>query len=234
MRQRQQSLVAVVFGILEFAGSAAFVPSTQPTDYSGLSDQKLSDIIGDFTAPQLPVPNADGTTGVQQLFANSDSSRRINDAIVIVADPATAAAQLQNTKGQLWVEGHRRLAAGCCWLQWRNYFRQFARQVQGGDRPVVHRGQGPRQHGIRRRAQRPNRSRRCTGYRPQARCRDQEPVAELVAGIGSVPSLRSKLRQSLARLHREWFDPKTHRGCRFMTIAEPAAIAILASTIAPA
>lgn len=79
-------------------GSAASVPSTQPIDYSGLLI-KPSDIIGDFTAPQPPVPNADGTTGVQQLFANSDNSRRINDAIVIVADPATAAAQLEDTKG---------------------------------------------------------------------------------------------------------------------------------------
>jgi hypothetical protein len=60
---------------------------------------KASDIAGDFSAPQPPVLNPNGAAGVQQLFANPDNSRRIGDAILIAADPAAAAAALENTKG---------------------------------------------------------------------------------------------------------------------------------------
>ena len=59
---------------------------------------KPSDIGGDFTAPQPPVLNPNNAPGVAQLFANADNSRRIGDTILIVADPATAAAGLDNTK----------------------------------------------------------------------------------------------------------------------------------------
>ncbi len=59
---------------------------------------KPSDIGGDFTAPNPPVLNPSNAPGVAQLFANADNSRRIGDTILIVADPATAAAGLENTK----------------------------------------------------------------------------------------------------------------------------------------
>jgi hypothetical protein len=71
--------------------------SAQPTDYSSLLI-KASDIGGDLSAPQPPVVNPNGATGVAQLFANTDNSRRIGDTILIVADPAVAAAGLENTK----------------------------------------------------------------------------------------------------------------------------------------
>lgn len=69
----------------------------QPTDYSSLLI-KPSDVGGDFTAPQPPVLNPNNAAGVAQLFANADNSRRIGDTILIVADPAAAAAGLDNTK----------------------------------------------------------------------------------------------------------------------------------------
>jgi hypothetical protein len=69
----------------------------QPTDYSGLLI-KASDIGGDLTTPQPPVLNPNNAPGVAQLFANADNSRRIGVTILIVADPATAAAGLENTK----------------------------------------------------------------------------------------------------------------------------------------
>jgi hypothetical protein len=69
----------------------------QPTDYSGLLI-KPSDIGGDLTTPQTPVLNPNNAPGVAQLFANADNSRRIGDTILIVADPATAAAGIENTK----------------------------------------------------------------------------------------------------------------------------------------
>jgi hypothetical protein len=69
----------------------------QPTDYSGLLI-KPSDIGGDLTTPQPPVLNPNNAPGVAQLFANADNSRRIGDTILIVADPATAAAGIENTK----------------------------------------------------------------------------------------------------------------------------------------
>jgi hypothetical protein len=69
----------------------------QPTDYSGLLI-KPSDIGGDFTTPQPPVLNPNNAPGVAQLFANADNSRRIGDTILIVADPAAAAAGLENSK----------------------------------------------------------------------------------------------------------------------------------------
>jgi hypothetical protein len=69
----------------------------QPTDYSRLLI-KPSDIGGDFTTPQPPVLNPNNATGVAQLFANADNSRRIGDSILIVADPTVAAVGLDNTK----------------------------------------------------------------------------------------------------------------------------------------
>ena len=78
------------------AGSGTAAPA-QPTDYSSLL-VKASDIGGDLSAPQPPVLNPNGAAGVAQLFANPDNSRRIGDTILIVADPAMAAAGLDNTK----------------------------------------------------------------------------------------------------------------------------------------
>jgi hypothetical protein len=69
----------------------------QPTDYSGLLI-KPSDIGGDLTTPQPPVLNPNNAPGVAQLFANADNSRRIGVTILIVADSATAAAGIDNTK----------------------------------------------------------------------------------------------------------------------------------------
>ncbi len=69
----------------------------QPKDYSGLLI-KPSELGGDFTTPQPPVLNPNNAAGVAQLFANSDNSRRIGDTILIVADPAAAAAGVDNTK----------------------------------------------------------------------------------------------------------------------------------------
>jgi hypothetical protein len=78
-------------------GSSTAASSTQPSDYSSLLI-KASDIGGDLSTPQPPVLNPNGAAGVAQLFANPDNSRRIRDTILIVADPAAAAAGLDNTK----------------------------------------------------------------------------------------------------------------------------------------
>jgi hypothetical protein len=78
------------------SGSGTAAPA-QPTDYSSLLI-KASDIGGDLSARQPPTLNPNGASGVAQLFANADNSRRIRDTILIVADPATAAAGLDNTK----------------------------------------------------------------------------------------------------------------------------------------
>src|SRR5271156_260074 len=79
------------------ASSSAASSTAQPSDYSALLI-KPTDIGGDLTAPQPPVLNPNGAAGVAQLFANADNSRRIGDTILIVADPATAAAGLDHTK----------------------------------------------------------------------------------------------------------------------------------------
>lgn len=70
---------------------------TQPTDYSSLLI-KASDIGADFNAPQPPVLLPNDAAGVAQLFANADNSRRIGITIMIVADPASAAVGVENTK----------------------------------------------------------------------------------------------------------------------------------------
>jgi hypothetical protein len=81
------------------AGSSpAASASAVPVDYTNLL-VKASDIGGDLTAPQPPVLNPGGQSGVAQLFANADNSRQIGDTILIASDPAAAAAGLQNTKG---------------------------------------------------------------------------------------------------------------------------------------
>jgi hypothetical protein len=72
-------------------------PTGPPPDYSALLIQP-GDVGGDFTAPQPPVLNSNNTAGVAQLFVNADNSRRIGDTILVVADPATAVAALENTK----------------------------------------------------------------------------------------------------------------------------------------
>ncbi|HYB83231.1 MAG TPA: hypothetical protein VED43_16695, partial [Mycobacterium sp.] len=79
------------------SSTAASPSAAQPTDYSALLI-KASDIGGDLTAPNPPVLNPNNAPGVAQLFANADNSRRIGDTILIVADPATAATGLDNTK----------------------------------------------------------------------------------------------------------------------------------------
>ena len=80
------------------SSSAVASPSPgQPTDYSALLIEP-SDIGGDLITPQPPVRNPNNAPGVAQLFATADNSRRIGDTILIVADPAAAAAGLENTK----------------------------------------------------------------------------------------------------------------------------------------
>jgi hypothetical protein len=82
------------------AGPSAVSPPSpgQPTDYSALLIRP-SDIGEGITAPQPPVLNPNNATGVAQLFANADNSRRIGVTILIVADPTVAPAALDNTKG---------------------------------------------------------------------------------------------------------------------------------------
>jgi hypothetical protein len=72
-------------------------PPGQPTDYSSLLI-KPGDIGSDFNTPQPPVLLPNNAAGVAQLFANGDNSRRIGITIMVVADPASAAAALENTK----------------------------------------------------------------------------------------------------------------------------------------
>jgi hypothetical protein len=79
------------------SSSSGTAAPAQPTDYSSLLI-KASDIGGDLSAPQPPTLNPNGASGVAQLFVNADNSRRVRDTILIVADPATAAAGLDNTK----------------------------------------------------------------------------------------------------------------------------------------
>ncbi|MEE6178947.1 hypothetical protein [Mycobacterium sp. 050134] len=79
------------------ASGSVTSPPGQPRDYSSLLI-KASDVGGDFTAPQPPVLNPNNAAGVAQLFASADNSRRIGDTILIVADPAAAAAGVENTK----------------------------------------------------------------------------------------------------------------------------------------
>jgi hypothetical protein len=44
------------------------------------------------------VLNPNNTSGVSQFFINADKSRRVGDSIQIVADPATAAVGVNNTR----------------------------------------------------------------------------------------------------------------------------------------
>jgi hypothetical protein len=78
-------------------GSVTSPSSGQPVDYSALLIT-AKDLGGDFTAPQPPVLNPNNAVGVAQFFVNADKSRRIGDSIQIEADPATAAAGVDNTK----------------------------------------------------------------------------------------------------------------------------------------
>jgi hypothetical protein len=59
---------------------------------------KASDIGADFTTPQPPVLLPNNVAGVAQLFANADNSHRIGITIMIVADAASAAVGVENTK----------------------------------------------------------------------------------------------------------------------------------------
>jgi hypothetical protein len=79
------------------AASSSGSGTAAPMDYSSLLI-KASDIGGDLSGSQPPVLNPNGASGVAQLFANTDNSRRIGDTILIVDDPAAAAAGLDNTK----------------------------------------------------------------------------------------------------------------------------------------
>jgi hypothetical protein len=79
------------------SGTVTNPAQAQPTDYSVLLI-KASDIGPDITTPQPPVLNPNNAAGVAQLFTNPDNSRRIGDTILIVADPAAAAAGVDNTK----------------------------------------------------------------------------------------------------------------------------------------
>ncbi|GAA4532789.1 hypothetical protein [Mycobacterium paraffinicum] len=79
------------------SSSVASPSPGQPADYGALLI-KPADIGGDLTAPQPPVLNPNNAPGVAQLFASADNSRRIGDSILIVADPATAAAGIDTTK----------------------------------------------------------------------------------------------------------------------------------------
>jgi hypothetical protein len=77
--------------------SPAASPSSQSSGYAALLI-KPSDIGGDFNASQPPVQNPNGAAGVEVLFANPDNSRHIEDTISILADPAAAAAALDNAR----------------------------------------------------------------------------------------------------------------------------------------
>ncbi|MCV7245643.1 hypothetical protein H7J83_23450 [Mycobacterium mantenii] len=72
-------------------------PSGQPSDY-GFLLIKPNDVGGGLTAPQSPMLNPNNAPGVAQLFANTDSSRRLWDTIVVAADPSSAAAELATTQ----------------------------------------------------------------------------------------------------------------------------------------
>ena|ERR1700744_4677453 len=66
-------------------------------DYTALLIN-ATDIGADYTAPQPATQNPNGAAGVQQLFANADSSRRIGDAILLALNPDLAAAGVAKTK----------------------------------------------------------------------------------------------------------------------------------------
>jgi hypothetical protein len=72
-------------------------PPGQPTDY-GFLLIKSSDVGGGLTAPQSPILNPNNAPGAAQLFANADSSRRLWDTVVVVADAPAAAAELATSK----------------------------------------------------------------------------------------------------------------------------------------
>ncbi|OBH93298.1 hypothetical protein [Mycobacterium sp. E2733] len=79
------------------SSSVASPSPGQPTDYTALLI-KPADIPGDLTTPQPPVLNPNNAPGVAQLFASADNKRRIGDSILIFADPATAAAEVESTR----------------------------------------------------------------------------------------------------------------------------------------
>lgn len=72
-------------------------PPGQQSDYRALLVNP-ADIGSDFTAPQPPVLNPGNGLGVAQLFVSADSRRRVEDVIVILADPAAAVAGAENAK----------------------------------------------------------------------------------------------------------------------------------------
>jgi hypothetical protein len=82
------------------ASSTAPTTSTSAplADYTSLL-VKASDIGEEFATPQPPQLNANNQAGVTQLYVNADNTRQIGDAIMVVADPKTAAAGLESTKG---------------------------------------------------------------------------------------------------------------------------------------
>lgn len=77
--------------------STGSTAEAQPSNYTSLL-MKPNEMGGDFSAARPPVLNPNGVPGVEQLFANPDNSRRIDDTILIFADPGAAAEQLAPTK----------------------------------------------------------------------------------------------------------------------------------------
>jgi hypothetical protein len=72
-------------------------PRGRPTDYGFLLINS-GDVGGGLSAPQSPMLNPNNAPGAAQLFANPDSSRRLWDTIVVVADAPAAAAELATSK----------------------------------------------------------------------------------------------------------------------------------------
>jgi hypothetical protein len=79
------------------SGAVTGPPRGQPTDYGSLLINS-GDVGGGLTAPQSPMLNPNNAPGAAQLFANADSSRRLWDTVVVVADAPAAAAELASSK----------------------------------------------------------------------------------------------------------------------------------------
>ncbi len=159
---------------------------------------KASDISGDFTAPATARARIPMVRPVcQQLFANSDNSRRIGDTILIVADPATAAARTRQHQNQLRGQGQRRLAAGRRWLQWSNDFRHSPDNSKAVTVLLFTEGKALVNLEFDGAPNDPIDPDVATGYRPQAGRRDQEPVAE-ASSEESAPCLRSGSKSAIA------------------------------------
>jgi hypothetical protein len=60
-------------------------------------------IVWDTTAYTAapPIQNPNGQTGIQDVYTHRDSTRKITDTILVLADPSAAAASLQQTQAGL-------------------------------------------------------------------------------------------------------------------------------------